>query len=206
MNIKSDLVKICKLMHSSGLISGTDGNISLRKNENELIVTPSGVNKAFISEEMLITVDKKGKAIDSSAKITSEISMHTLIYSKRPDIGAVLHSHPPYSTAFAVCKKAIPDNLLIEVPVIIGKMCVAEFAVPGTESVANAISPFIEGCNAIFMSNHGVVVYGKDIFEAYNRLEALENAAKTIIYANYAGTPIKISDEDVLKMYERHKY
>lgn len=199
--VAQDLALICRMLHKHGLVSGRDGNVSVRSGADTLVATPSGVNKGFITEEMLITVDFNGKLLHGSGKVTSELSMHTLIYRMRADISAVIHTHAPYATAFAACGKTIPDNVLIEIPVIIGRIGLAGFAVPGTEAVAKSIEPFVKDCTVILLQNHGIVTFGRDIYEAYDRLEAVENAAKTILMAKLAGDARLIDPQTVRSMY-----
>lgn len=184
-------------------MSGADGNITIKTKQNTLIATPSKINKAFLNEEILMETDMNGKLISGSGKVTSEINMHTLIYKIREDVGAVIHTHAPYITAFAARGENIPDNVLIEVAVIIGRVALVDFALPGTIDVAKSIEPYIKQNNAILLKNHGVVVYGANIEEAYNRLESLENAAKSIILSRILGEPTLIPKDMVEKMYLR---
>ena len=190
--IHSEFVKICHVMHRQGLISGFDGNVSLRLGDGSLLVTPSGCNKGFITEDMLLRVDGGGKLIEGNGKVTSEIGLHTAILGGRPDINAVIHSHAPFCTAFAIAGKPLPENLLIEIPGSVGRNAVAPYALPGTPAVAAGVRPLLEGNSAIILQNHGIAVMGKALMEAYSLLEALENAAKSIILARLLGEAIEI--------------
>lgn len=108
--LKKEIVEIGKRIWMRGYVAANDGNISVVLNENELLTTPTGVSKGFMSVEMILKVDRTGKMISANSKYkpSSEIKMHLEVYKERPDIKSVVHAHPPYATSFAVA--GIPLN------------------------------------------------------------------------------------------------
>jgi L-fuculose-phosphate aldolase len=116
-------------------------------------------------------------------KPSSELAMHLCCYEERDDVKAVIHTHSPYATAFAVANRLIDSDELVELSLTIGDVPVAPFAKPGTDEVGSSIAPLLSKHNVILLQNHGSVAVGSDLKEAFTRLETLELCAKTLIYA-----------------------
>lgn len=197
---REQLAAICKLLYDRNLVSASDGNISMKVSPEHIVITPSRKNKGFLKPEEMIVADLNGGLIEGNSKVSSEYPMHQAIYQNRPEVNAVVHTHPAYATAFALAGKSIPENYLIEVKVLLGPTALAEYATPGTTEMVDAILPYINQVNSILLKNHGVLTYGTDLIDAYNKLEVLENVAKTIIMAKIIGEPQSISEENLAKL------
>lgn len=195
--LKKELIDVCKLMYSKNLISATDGNLSIKIDDERILATPSRVNKGLLTEDMLVVTDFEGRVIEGNYRSTSEMRLHTKVYREREDMRAVIHSHPPYSTAFALAGEPIAEDYLIETLVILGNISLAPYATPSTDEVPQSMDGLIQTSDIILLQNHGVVVCGEDIIDALNKIEALENVAKTIILSEVIGTPQKISQEKI---------
>jgi len=107
---------------------------------------------------------------------------------------AVIHAHPPTATAYALAGESIPDNLLPEAAYILGSVATVPFAMPGTHEVPDAIEPLLDDHKTFLMSHHGAVVMGKDLIDAYNRMETLERIARVILMARQVGEPRPMPD------------
>ena len=197
---REELAKICKLLYDRNLVSACDGNISVQVNTEHIIITPSRRNKGMLTAEDMIVVTLSGEVIEGSSKASSEFLMHTAIYQNRPEVHAVVHTHPVYATAFALAGKTIPDNYLIEAKVILGPTRLADYGTPGTFEMVEAILPHINHCNSILLKNHGALTYGTDLMDAYNKMEVLESIAKTILMSRLLGDPEIISEEKLAKL------
>ncbi len=187
MNYRSRIIEICARLERRKLVSGTDGNISHRADDNSMYVTATGTNKGYLTEEQILLQSFDGKILEGNLRSTREAGFHTRIYKERPDINAVIHTHPPYATAFACCGQVLPTNILTEVSAVLGKMAFAPYAPPGSAELVASLDGLLEGCNIIFLSNHGIIVMGETLEIAYNHMDALENAAKTIVMARSMG-------------------
>jgi len=119
--------------------------------------------------------------------MSSEIKMHLLIYNMRPDVGAVCHAHTPHGTAFAAAGLAIDAPILSEVILTRGCVPLTAYGTPSTSELTDALKPYVEHHNALLLENHGVVAYGKDLWQAYDRMETLEHTAKIAILARALG-------------------
>ena len=98
---KAQIIEAGLRIYQRGLVAANDGNLSVRVGENALWVTPTGVSKGFMTEDMLVKLDLDGNVLAGTRKASSETKMHLRIYQENPDVRAVVHAHPPAATAFA---------------------------------------------------------------------------------------------------------
>jgi len=180
------IVAIGKLMYDKGYVTSSDGNISCRLEENVILATPTQVSKGRMTEEMMALTDLEGNALNDK-RMSSEIKMHLLIYNMRPDINAVCHAHTPHGTAFAAAGLSIDAPILSEVILTLGCVPLTAYGTPSTSELTDALKPYVEHHNALLLENHGVVAYGKDLWQAFDRLETLEHTAKIAILAKILG-------------------
>lgn len=197
---RRELTEICHLLYECNLVTATDGNVSVRVSEKHILLTPSGKNKGFLKPEEMLVVDLDGCVIEGEGKASKEFPMHRAVYLERRDVGAVVHTHPVYATAFALAGKNIPEDHLIETRMMLKKVALAGYATPGTLEMAEVIAPFIANTNAILLQNHGALAVGRDLMDAFNKMEVLESIAKTIIMSKLIGKPVLISQENLDKM------
>jgi L-fuculose-phosphate aldolase len=185
--LREKLCETARLLYERGLVSGTDGNISVRASEDAMLITPSGVSKRELEPASLIVQKLDGTIVSGRGKSSREAKLHAAIYRIRTEIGAVVHTHPAAATAFAMCGQTLPDNCLVEVPAVIGKIALAGYAPAGSGKLAENVRMAAVDSDVIFMQNHGVVTCGKDLTAAFNKMEMVENAARTICYAKLLG-------------------
>lgn len=195
--LKRQLVKVCRMLYDRQLVSAADGNVSIRAGEDLMLITPSKVNKGLLTEDMILTVDFKGNVIKGNLKSSKEQGLHIKIYKDRQDVNAVIHTHPPYSTAFALAHEDIKSNYLIESLMLLGDVALAPYGTPGTKEVPDSIEGLTKDHDAILLKNHGAITYGSDIIDAFNKMDALENVAKTIILSKIVGLPNEIPEDKV---------
>lgn len=184
---RKELVKTAVLLFERGLVSGADGNISLRLSGGRMLITPSGAGKGMLSPGQLLVQKFDGEVVEGEGRPTKEAGMHIRIYEKRPEIKAVIHTHPPAATAFAVCGRTLPDNCLVEVGAVLGKMGLAPYKPAGSEELFHAVEAAAAEHDIIFLKNHGIITCAETMEQAFLQMDAVENAAKTIIYAGIIG-------------------
>ena len=187
--LKKMICEIGKRVWTKGFVAANDGNISVKLNEKEVLTTPTGVSKGFMTPDMIIKIDRQGKMLsgNSNYRPTSETQMHLAIYDERPDVGSVLHSHPPYCTSFAVANIPLNKCVLPEAIIVIGAVPIAEYGLPSTNELPDAIKPLIKNSEAVLMQNHGALTVGPDLLTAYHRMETLEHTAKIVHLARQLG-------------------
>jgi L-fuculose-phosphate aldolase len=204
---RQDIVRFGKLLHQTGLVAAMDGNLSVRLENGNILSTPTLMSKGLIEADDLVIVDSDGSRLNGSRDVSSEIAMHVLIYRKRPDIGAVVHAHPPTATGFAAAGLALDRALCAELIVTLGSVPLASYETPGTPELAEALAPLVADHDAILMANHGVVTYGVDLLNAYMNMETVEHFAKIALVAHQLGRQQTLSEQHVDKLREiRTKY
>lgn len=201
-NLKASIIEVSKLMNTKGFICATDGNISIKLAKNRYLITPSGINKAFIKPNDLIVIDENAKLISGNKKLkpSTEWRMHLKAYKLRPDINAVIHSHPPYITAYTIADVKIPSNILPEVVLTMGAIPVTSYSTPTSPDNADIIEEHIKNYDAVVLKRHGVITVGKDIYSAYNKLEKIEHAALTSMAAKIIGEANPLPKQEVEKL------
>ncbi len=180
------IIEVGKLLYERSYVVSSDGNVSIRLDENRVLATPTMTCKGRMTEDSMAITDLDGKALNDK-KASSELAMHLLIYKMRPEIKAVCHAHPPHGTAFAVAGLAIDEPILSEVILTLGCVPLTEYGTPSTSELTETMKPFVAHHNALLMANHGAVAYGADLWQAFDRLETLEHTAKITILARALG-------------------
>jgi L-fuculose-phosphate aldolase len=197
--LRKELVDTGRRLSDRGLVAGTDGNISVRLDGDRLLITPSGLAKGRLSPDDIVIIDINGKKLQGRLEASSEMLMHLFVYKSRPEIKACVHSHPPYTTAFAAAGIDLADDILPEVVVFVGKIPLTDYAPPGTDAVPKVLEPHIEEQNAFVLRNHGLLTIGRTLDEAYHRHETVEHYARIVHLARQLGNLNRLPSED----YER---
>ena len=200
-----EILRIGKMLHEKGLIAATDGNISVRLNENSVLSTPTCISKGMMSVEDLVVVDMNGRRLCGFRDVSSEIAMHMTIYRMRPDVGAIVHAHPPTATAFAACGLALDQALISEILLSLGGVPLARYATPGTSELSEALEPHIPDHDAVLMANHGVVTYGADLMQAYLNMETVEHFAKIALVVKQLGCEHPLAADQVNRLLEMRR-
>ena len=194
LQLRSQICEVGKWMWDRGIIGAIEGNISCRLDHDSMLCTPSGNHKGTLKPEDIVKTDYSGGVI-GVGKASSEIQLHLEIYDKRTDCKAIVHAHPPTATALAVIGETIPDNYLPEAAVVLGSVAFVPFAMPGTEEMRTVIAPFLEFHKTFLLEQHGAVVLGKDLVDAFTRMETLERICKVLHLARQIGLPKPLPPE-----------
>ncbi|MBI4795957.1 MAG: class II aldolase/adducin family protein [Deltaproteobacteria bacterium] len=205
--LKEDIVRICRMLHRKNYLAATDGNVSVRLGDR-VFVTPSGVHKGLMDAYQILTVDLEGRVLSGEGKPTSEIRMHLLAYELRPDVEAVVHAHLPYATACTLAGIDLLEPILPEVVITLGGIPTAAYATPGSEEVPESIRGLIEEYDAVLLSRHGAMTVGRDVTDAYNKMEKLEHTARVVLAARLQGPlpPLPAAEvEKLRRLREQYK-
>jgi L-fuculose-phosphate aldolase len=196
--IKKQIVEIGKRIWQQGYVASNDGNITVILNENEILTTPTGVSKGFMTEDMIIKCDRNGNVISSNQKYqpSSELKMHLEVYTERPDMKSVIHAHPPYATCFAVAGIPLNKCVLPEAILVIGAVPIAPYGLPSTMEIPDRIRPFLKNSDVILLANHGALTMGSDLLNAYHKMETLEHTANIVWKAMQLGNLNVLSAEE----------
>ena len=165
-------------------MSGSSGNISAYDPQKKLMyITASGTDYEEMTEADIIEMRTDGTVLSGRGGPSSEWRMHAMVYEKRGDVRAVVHTHSPYATGFAVVHKPIPLVLIEMVPFLGGSIPLAEFALPGTAALGERALEVLSDRYGCLLSNHGALTVGPDLTEAYLRAVYLEDAARRLLAA-----------------------
>jgi len=207
---RRDIVEAGRRLYMRGFACANDGNLSARISMNEIIVTPSGVSKGFMTEDMLIKLEldctiKDTNIVEPSTnggdlKPSSEIKMHLAIYRKSPEVFAVCHAHPPVSSAFAAAGVALDQAFLQETVVSLGVIPVAKYEEPGTKALADGVAEFCLDYHGALLEHHGPVTWGGSVFQALYSMESIEYSATVAMYSRMLGFDRKLDSIQIAKL------
>ncbi|MEM7444688.1 MAG: class II aldolase/adducin family protein [Pseudomonadota bacterium] len=185
--LRKEIIAICQLMDAKAMVAGTEGNVSARASGDTVLMTPSGYNKADITEDMLVRLDMEGNVVEGDYPPTSEKFMHLEFYNQRPGANGVAHGHPVFATAFAAAGRDLPHGILPELVAVIGQIATVPYGRPSSAKLAEALAPYVKRHNVFLLQNHGATAVGKSVRDAFHRLQVGEAYAKTVWAAEALG-------------------
>src|SRR5687767_10775006 len=186
--LKEQMCDIGRRIWQKGFCAGNEGNHSYRMSENRILCTPTGISKGNLKPDDLCVVDMEGKQVSGTRKRTSEILLHLSIYKARPDVKAVVHSHPPHATAFAVAGVDLPTCVHPEAVALLGTVKTAMYLTPGDNRLGVSHLPYVKDSNTILLQNHGTVTFDVDLEAAYYKLEIVDAYARILLLAKQIGS------------------
>ncbi len=179
--LRKQMVRVCQALAARGLVAATDGNVTAKLGPDRILVTPSSVSKGEVTELSILVCDLDGRLIRgrSGSKVSSEVHLHLAAYRSRREIGAVVHAHPPVATSFTFAgrEQLLRDPIIPEVVAQIGPIETCPYVTPGTRALGEAAAPFFKSCDVVLLAQHGAVALGSTPWNAYLRMEKLEQAA-----------------------------
>lgn len=197
MHPRDQITMIIDKIYRSGMTTTSGGNISVIDENGDVWVTPSAIDKGTLRPTDMICVRKDG-TIEGRHKPSSEYPFHIAIYKSRPDIKAVIHAHPPALVSFSIVRQIPDTNVIPQAKHICGPIGYATYEIPGSDELGDVIAKeFDKGFNAVIMENHGTVVGGNDLSDAFQRFETMEFCARTIIYGNTIGKTNYLQDSQI---------
>jgi L-fuculose-phosphate aldolase len=196
-----EILKTGRQMLESGLVLGTWGNLSVRLAALDgFLITPSGVDYRLLSEEDLVLVDFMGRKVEGRLRPSTETLLHAAIYKNRPDVNAIVHTHSPHSSVFAVNRQEIPPVLEEFAQLVGGIIKVAAYAPPGSSELAEAAVAALGDQRAVLLANHGLVSVGASLQEAFLVSQVVEKTAYVYLLAKMSGSPHLLSEEEAWRL------
>jgi len=196
----ADQIKVViSRIYRSGMTTTSGGNISIKDENGDIWITPASIDKGTLTSKDIVCVKACGTIIGPH-KPSSEYPFHKAIYDIRPQAKAVIHAHPPALVSFSISKQIPNTNIIPQAKNICGKIGFAAYDIPGSSQLGSKIADeFVKNpeYKAVIMENHGVVLYGDDLMDAYQRFETLEFCARTLINAKILGEPTYLTDEQI---------
>ena len=192
----------CAHLHARGLLAAADGNVSMRLEDDTLLLTPAGVNKARLPPGSLARVALDGRVLDG--RPSKELAMHLAVYGACPDARVVVHAHPPTAIAWTLARpelEELPTDSLPELLLAAGRVPIVPYARPATEELGTVLLPFLPGHRLLLLSRHGALAWGESMEEAINGIERLEHSALILKAAEELGgaTPLPAAELEALR-------
>ena len=182
--IKEEIVRTGHKLWQRQYVDGNGGNISARISKDYVICTPTLLSKGDLHVDDLALVDLENRRLCGDRPHTSELLLHLEIYKTVPQARAVVHCHPPYSTAHAIAGVVPQPNLVPEQEVFVGPVAITPYETPGTPEFARTIAPVAKNHNTILLTNHGLVCWGDTVTHAEWYVEVMETYCKTVMVAS----------------------
>ncbi len=207
MEAVRELMAAAKHLDEKGILNAIEGNVSLKR-DGLIYVTPSGKNKAFLTEDMIAVVDEDGNQLAGSCKPTSELKLHLHVYKTRKDVGGVVHAHPTCLAAHAICGLPVRTKAYAELMTVYGSFEVAPYGRPGTDDIWKGIGPLLQKSDVILLENHGALAVGPSVLQAMNHMEAAEAIARVVTTAKLIGREKELPEEEcraLLSMQEKNQ-
>lgn len=197
MHPRDQIVSIISRIYERSLTTTSGGNISIIDDNGDIWITPAAVDKGSLRASDVMLVKRDG-TVTGKHKPSSEYPFHKAIFELRPDIKAIIHAHPPALVSFSIAHRIPDPNVITQAKHICGPIGYAAYEIPGSRELGQHIgAEFEKGYNAVIMENHGTVVGGSDINDAFQRFETFEFCARTIIYGQMIGEVKYLSDEEI---------
>jgi len=201
--MREEICDIGRRIWQREYVAANDGNISVRLSEREILATPTGVSKGFLTPDMMVVIDRQGNKLRGHMKPSSELKMHRAFYDARPDVRSVCHAHPIVATGFAVAGIGLDRCTLPEVVITLGSVPLAKYGVPGSDELTQDIMEnYVKDFDAFLLANHGVVTIGPTLMNAYYKMETVEHFAKISLVARLLGGENVLAREEVTRLQE----
>ncbi len=188
-------------IYRSGMTTTSGGNLSIMDDNGDMWITPAGIDKGSLTPADIVCVKADG-TVEGLHRPSSEYPFHKAIYKMNPHAHSVIHAHPPGLVTFSMTKQVPDTSIIPQARAVCGPVGFAEYALPGSELLGKKIvAEFKKNSEykAVIMENHGVVLFGEDIADAYQRFETLELCARTILNARTLGKPNYLTEEQILR-------
>ncbi|WP_205727993.1 class II aldolase/adducin family protein [Flammeovirga pectinis] len=173
-----------------GYVDGNGGNITVRVGDNLVLCTPTLISKGAMKPKDICLVDMDGNQKAGHRPRTSEVMTHLAVMKRMPAAKSCVHAHPPHGTAFAIASIVPPTGVIPEADIFLGQMGLAKYETPGSLENAQVIGEMAIDHQAVLMENHGVIVWGSHIEDAYWKMENVEAICQTIAVATIVNPEI----------------
>ena len=196
---REELVATMQRIYRYRMTTTSGGNLSILDADGKIWITPARVDKGALTPADIVCVAPDG-SYEGAHPPSSELPFHREIYRRRPDLRSIVHAHPGALVAFSICRQLPDTRLQSHVHEVCGRVALAPYACPGTQALGEAIATtFASGADCVLLENHGVVIGGRDLREAFQRFETLEFAAQTLIRAAMLG-PVQVLPPESLSV------
>ena len=195
--LRKEVVRGAQEIYSKGLVEDGEGNVSVRINKNEILVTPTSTKYNLLSPELIVHMDLEGNVLGSGRIPSTEVKMHLAVYKERPKVKSVIHNHSPYISMLSVLRRGIPIIMEQQLIFLGGEILCSEITEAHTEEMGPNALKALSRNNAAILANHGAIICGKSVDHAVRFAVILEKLAKIYWGALQIGDPLTIPEENL---------
>lgn len=196
-SLREQVLEACLQMLADGFSNISEGNVSARDPKSGLIaISPTAIPYLALRPKDVCIIDATGKQVKGKWRPTSEIALHTVIYARRPDVNAVVHTHASFASVFAATGQALPVALTESAMLLGGEVPAAAYRTPGSEELAVATADALGAGPAVLMAQHGLITVGDDLGSAYLVTLAVEQCAKVACLARAMNAPLSLLPQE----------
>jgi len=196
--IRKEVAKTTRRLYDIGYVLDREGNVSVRAPvPDRYVITPSQVPRYIVKASDILVVNGDGDVMEGERNPSVETPMHLRIYSTRPEVGSVIHFHSFHATALAALHETIPPFLEEMIPFLGEDIPTVGYAISGTEELASNVAKGLGNRNGVLIANHGAIVCGKDLPDAFYKAMLLEKAAAIYVLAKSMGEPKRLPDDAI---------
>jgi len=201
---RQHIIDIGRRMPAAGLVTATDGNISLRVAEDRFLISASATQVGNLTPDDLVVIDADGNVVDGDRQASSERWMHLTAYQTRPDVNAVIHAHPPHCIALSLAGLTFPPDVFPDAVLAFESIPTTDYATPGTKEGAGVIAEKIVNRDAVILNKHGALTVGASLNVAWLKMEKLEQVVRMYIMARQlaGGDLPPLKDDQIAKLLE----
>ncbi|MBK5257958.1 MAG: class II aldolase/adducin family protein [Thermoanaerobaculia bacterium] len=187
-----------RAMWEAGLVVGSAGNVSRRAGPDHIAITPTSLAYDLMTPDDVTIIEiATGKAVDSSRAASYELPMHLVVYRRRADVAAIVHTHAPFVTTLSILRKPLPPVIDEMMLYFGGRIEVTDYAFTGTEAVGENVVKALGDRTGVIIANHGNVCVGRDLKQALHVAVVMESAARAYVQALAIGEPIALPDDAI---------
>ncbi len=204
--VRQELVHGCQRLYGRNMLAAADGNLSFRLSDDRILITPSGVAKAFLSASEMAVMNLDGEVLQGSP--SGERLMHLEVYRRCDKAKAVVHAHPPTAIAWSVARpelKELPNEALSEVILAAGSIPIVPYSRPSTQAMGDSLRPFLPQSRLMILSRHGGLSWGESLDEALGGMERLEHVAHILWLAEGLGGLTSLPPQEVEALWQMRR-
>jgi L-ribulose-5-phosphate 4-epimerase len=199
---RAELARYGRKLAASGLVRATQGNLSARERESgRICITPSGADYESLTARDIVVVTLEGVIDDGRWQPSVELPTHLAVYRARVDVGAIIHAHAPHATAFGIAYQPIPVVLEEAALCLGGTVPIAPYQQSGTEAFGALVVAVLGSGAAVVWGNHGILVAGPSLKQAFAMAHACEDNAQAYLLARQLGEPRTLDDDETARLH-----
>lgn len=203
---REEIVRACQRLYARNMLAAADGNVSIRLNNERILITPSGISKGFMTPDQVCAINLKGDVLLGQPSL--ERAMHLEIYRRCESAVAVVHAHPPHAIAWSVGRpdlRELPSESLPEVILACGRVPIVPYARPTTEDMGSALREYLPAHRALILARHGAVCWGESLSEAVNGMERVEHSAQILFLSSQLGNLESMPESELKALREMRR-